>query len=420
MSSLGGYHEYILPNKPTSAAPALKRQRVEDEAHHISNGEVKVNNWAEPGPAAFDFRSDVTTTPTTRMLSAIASTTLLDDVFQSDPTTNNLESFVADLTGKEAALLVLSGTMGNQVAIRAHLQGPPHSLVTDYRSHIVQHEAGGVSSLNGAMILPLDPNNGKYLTLEDVQSKAMLSSDIHACPTKLISLENTLAGIVTPLAECQRISAWAREHGIAMHLDGARLWEAAAAGGDTQEEQVALLKEYCKCFDTISLCFSKGLGAPIGSIVVFSSPQLRERARHVRKSIGGGLRQAGVITAAARVSVEDTFLGGKLRACHDRARQISDLWQSYGGKVDNPVETNMVWLDLKAAGISTHDFIALGEKAGLRFMGGRLVVHYQIGDEAVQRLANVFGTVLQGKELALNGTVDTEPEKLAESAKVAR
>jgi len=119
------------------------------------------------------------------------------------------------------------------------------------------------------------------------------------------------------------------------------------------------------------------------------------------------------------VSVEDTFLGGKLRACHERARQISDLWQSYGGKITNPVETNMVWLDLPAAGISTHDFIALGEKAGLRFMGGRLVVHYQISDEAVQRLAKVFGTILQGKDLGMNGTVDVAPEKLAEIEKVA-
>ena len=409
-----------MPNKPNSAAPALKRQRIEDEAHHISNGSVQVNNWTSPGPAAFDFRSDVVTTPTTRMLSAIASTTLLDDVFQSDPTTLGLESFVAELTGKEAGLLVLSGTMGNQVAIRAHLQGPPHSVVTDYRSHIVQHEAGGVSSLCGAMILQVDAGNGRYLTLEDVQKRAMLSDDIHACPTKLISLENTLAGIVMPLSECQRISDWAREHGVGMHLDGARLWEAAAAGGETREEQIALLKEYCKCFDTISLCFSKGLGAPIGSIVVFSSPQLRERARHVRKSIGGGLRQAGVVTAAARVSVEDTFLGGKLRACHDRARQISDLWQSYGGEVVNPVETNMVWLDLEAAGVSAHDFIAMGEKAGLRFMGGRLVVHYQIGDEAVQKLGKLFEVILKGKAQEANGTVDIEPEKMAEGVNAGR
>ena len=336
------------------------------------------------------------------MLSAIASTTLLDDVFQQDPTTSNLETFVADLTGKEAGLLVLSGTMGNQVAIRTHLLAPPHSVVTDHRSHIVQHEAGGVASLCGALVREVEPANGKFLTLEDVQRKAVISSDVHACPTRLISLENTLAGIILPLEECQRISAWARENNIIMHLDGARLWEAIAAGAGT-------LKEYCDCFDSISLCFSKGLGAPIGSIVV-GTREFRERARWIRKSIGGGLRQAGVVTAAARVSVEDTFLGGRLKASHDRARQVSELWQSYGGKVENPVETNMVWFNLKAAGVSVEEFIAIGEKAGLRFMGGRLVVHYQIGDEAVQRLEKVMQAIFKGKEL--NGEVKHAPKDM--------
>lgn len=336
------------------------------------------------------------------MLEAITSTTLLDDVFQDDPTTNNLETFIADLTGKEAALLVLSGTMGNQVSIRAHLQGPPHSVVTDYRSHILEWEAGGVASLCGALVKPVIPNNGAYVTLEDVKKHVVLSDDIHACPTKLISLENTLAGIVLPLAEAQRISAWAREKGVLMHCDGARLWEAVAAGAGS-------LKDYCACFDSVSLCFSKGLGAPIGSIIV-GTKAFRERSRWVRKSIGGGLRQAGVVTAAARVAVEDTFLGGKLTASHDRARQIEDMWKSMGGKTANPVETNMVWLDLEAAAIDKDDFIRQAEKAGLRTMGGRLVVHYQIGDEAVKRLETLFQSLLQGQQL--NGSVEHHPDDL--------
>ena len=336
------------------------------------------------------------------MLNAIASTSLLDDVFQDDPTTNNLESFIADLTGKEAALLVLSGTMGNQVAIRTQLLAPPHSVVTDYRSHIMEWEAGGVASLCGALVKPVIPKNGRYVTLEDVKKHTVISDDIHSCPTKLISLENTLAGIILPLTECQRISAWAREHDILMHLDGARLWEAVAAGAGS-------LKDYCDCFDSISLCFSKGLGAPIGSIIV-GTKKFRERARWVRKSIGGGLRQAGVVTAAAQVAVEDTFLGGKLGACHDRARQISELWQKYGGEIENPVETNMVWIDLEAAGITTDKFIEEGQKAGLRLLGGRLVVHYQIGDEAVERLEKLMQAVFKGKELS--GSVDVPVEKM--------
>lgn len=249
----------------------------------------------------------------------------------------------------------------------------------------------------------VEPSNGKYVTLEDVQKKTILSDDIHACPTKLISLENTLAGIIIPLEECRRISAWAREHNIIMHLDGARLWEAVAAGAGT-------LKEYSACFDSMSLCFSKGLGAPIGSIIV-GTKAFRERARWIRKSIGGGLRQAGVVTAAARVSVEDTFLGGKLKACHNRARQIAKLWESYGGKTVNPVETNMVWFDLDAAGLSSKEFIELGQQMGLRFMGGRLVVHYQIGDEAVQRLEKVMQAIFQRKQVA-NGNVEHPAEKM--------
>lgn len=345
---------------------------------------------------------DVVTTPTTRMLNAIASTTLLDDVFQDDPTTNNLEAFIADLTGKEAALLVLSGTMGNQVSIRTHLGAPPHSVVTDHRSHILEWEAGGVASLCGALVKPVTPSNGRYVTLEDVKKQTVISSDIHACPTKLISLENTLAGIVLPIAECQRISNWAHENGILMHLDGARLWEAVAAGAGS-------LKDYCACFDSASLCFSKGLGAPIGSIII-GTKTFRERARWIRKSIGGGLRQAGVVTAAARVAVEDTFLGGTLQASHERAREIAKMWESYGGKTTNPVETNMVWFDLDAAGISDAKFIEEGEKAGLRLLGGRLVVHYQISQEAVSRLEKVMQAVLQSKEI--NGTAEHPPEKL--------
>lgn len=260
-----------------------------------------------------------------------------------------------------------------------------------------------MSSLTGAMIIPAVPANGRYLTLEDVQKHAVVSDDIHACPTRVISLENTLNGIVTPLAEMQRISAWAKEHGIIMHLDGARLWEAVAAGAGG-------LKEYCDCFDSVSLCFSKGLGAPIGSIII-GTEKFRERARWVRKSIGGGLRQAGVVTAAARVAVEETFLGGKLKNSHEMARRIADVWTGYGGKTSNPVETNMVWFDLEAAGISVEEFIKMGDKAGLRLLGGRLVVHYQIGDEAVRRLDKLMRAVLKGEQL--DGKVKYDPVSLA-------
>jgi threonine aldolase len=347
------------------------------------------------------------------MLSAITHTTLLDDVFRSDPTTNDLESHIASLTGHPAALLVLSGTMGNQLALRSHLQAPPHSILCDHRSHILEWEAGGVAAMCGALVHGIVPANGHNLTLKDIEKKAVLSDDVHACPTKVISLENTLNGEIMPLEDCQAISKFARSHDIKIHLDGARIWEAVAAQVAKGEHEGSLekgLKAYCKCFDSVSLCFSKGLGAPIGSIIVGSESFIK-RARHVRKSIGGGLRQAGVITAAARVAVDETFLGGKLIKSHDRAREIAKMWTEKGGKLTQASETNMVWLDLADVGIEVKRFVEIGVRHGLAFLGGRLVVHYQISDEAVQRLGKVMDELLSGRKVKESST---EEKRVAE------
>lgn len=368
---------------------SLAHATIEQKAHTISTTSTPANAWSTPGPSAFDFRSDVITTPTSNMLSSIAATTLLDDVFMEDPTTNSLESFIAELTGHPAALLVLSGTMGNQLALRTHLAGPPHAVLTDHRSHILHWEAGGVATLCGAMVYGVVPKNGHHITLEDVKEHAVIDDNVHGCPTRVISLENTLAGTVLPLSECRRISEWAsrQEPRIIMHLDGARLWEAVVAGHGT-------LKEYCECFDSVSLCFSKGLGAPIGSMIV-GQPAFIKRARWVRKSIGGGLRQAGVVAAPARVAIEETYLGGLLTKSHENARRIADMWEALGGRLQNPTETNMVWLDIDKAGISKDDFIKLAQEHGIRTMGGRLVVHYQISEEAISKLGGLMEDVLK-------------------------
>ncbi|KAL8933065.1 MAG: hypothetical protein Q9211_005982, partial [Gyalolechia sp. 1 TL-2023] len=264
------------------------------------------------------------------MLQAIANCTLLDDVFVEDPTTQSLESDIAHLTGHESALLVLSGTMGNQLAIRTNMTQPPHSILADSRSHIYEWEAGGIASLSGAFPILVEPKNGRHLTLADVKGRVCLDGNVHHAPTTLISLENTLNGSILPLCEAQAISRWARSQtpALKLHLDGARLWEAVAAGAGS-------LKDYCVCFDSVSLCFSKGLGAPIGSIIVGSSAFIA-RARHIRKSIGGGLRQAGVIAAPARVAVEETFLGGKLKASHEVAMRVGRMWEERGGKLKYP------------------------------------------------------------------------------------
>ncbi|KAK6958131.1 hypothetical protein Daesc_000925 [Daldinia eschscholtzii] len=311
------------------------------------------------GTAAFDLRSDIMTTPTPAMLFAVQQTTFLDDVYQEDTTTLDLEAHVASLTGKEDALFVLSGTMGNQVSLRTLLTQPPHV-----------------------------PSNGVYLTLEDIKSKVVLGDDVHSCPTRVISLENTLDGLITPLDEIRKISGFARENDIRMHCDGARLWEVVASGAGS-------LHDYCQYFDTVSLCFSKGLGAPVGSIVVGSKPLIKQ-ARWVRKAIGGGLHKSGIVTAAARVAVDVTFgkgpngEGGLLRDTHATAKRVEKMWTDLGGKVLVPVQTNMIWLDLKSLNSSTPRFIELAKEAGLKVNGQRIITHYQIGEETIQRLGGVF------------------------------
>ncbi|KAJ6134679.1 Aldolase vrtJ [Penicillium sp. IBT 18751x] len=355
----------------------------------------KPNTWHGAGAAEFDLRSDTMTKPTPSMLDAICQTTLLDDVFNEDPTTNTLQNYVAERTQHEAALLVLSGTMGNQVAIRSHLTQPPYAVLCDHRSHIICYEAGGVSAWTGATVQTVVPKNGIHLTLEDIQKHAVLDDNIHHCPTKLISLENTLDGMIMPLAEARRIVEWAHENDIKVHLDGARLWQAVVSGAGS-------LSEYASIFDSVSLCFSKGLGAPIGSIIVGSQAFIK-KARWFRKSIGGGARQTGVLAAAARVALDETFgtddhgQTGKLSATHTMAKRVEELWTSRGGKLQYPVHTNMVWLDLEASGVGPNDLSVIGQDKGLTLLGNRIVIHYQVSDEAIARLEQVFDIAMKGQ-----------------------
>ncbi len=253
------------------------------------------------------------------------------DVYQEDTTTNSFEKEIATLLGHESGLFVSSGTMGNQLALRSLLIRPPHSVLSDYRAHVAVAEAGGISSFSQAMLQPVVPENGVFLTLEDVKKSITLSEDIHSAPTRVVSLENTLGGSIMPLAEVQRISTFARRYGVKLHLDGARLWDAGeprffcdsnlsnpcsrlvAAGAGT-------LEEYGKCFDAVSVCFSKGLGAPIGSMLVGSEEVIRY-ARWIRKSIGGGMRQTGPIVNAARIAYQELFPNSILET-HRKAKLI--------------------------------------------------------------------------------------------------
>lgn len=259
--------------------------------------------------------------------------------------------------------------MGNQVSLRALQAQSPYSILCDRRSHILNAEAGGAAVLSGATVVGVVPSNGIYLTLEDVKRHIVVSKNVHSCPTRIISLENTLAGTILPLAEVRKISEFANNYGIKMHLDGARLWEAVAAGAGS-------LKEYAECFDSVTMCFTKGIGAPFGSIIV-GPKEFVHQARWVRQMIGGGMRQCGILAAAARVAVEEQFEAGRLRETHERARAIEKTWVEKGGKVRLPVDTNMVWLDLPAARISKAEFVRIAKEAGVRLSGGRIVLHYR-------------------------------------------
>jgi len=326
------------------------------------------------------------------MLAAIVNTTLRDDVFREDTTTKDFESNMAARCGKEEGLFAITGTMACQLTLRTLLAQPPHAILADANAHLVINQAGGPASMSGAMIQAVEPSNGKYLTLEDIKANAELTDNIQKCPTRVISLENTIGGVIVPLSEITRIGRWARKNGIKVHLDGARLFEAVAAGAGS-------LRAYCEFVDIVTMDFSKGLGAPMGAMLL-GSKELIAQARRVRKSIGGGMRQAGVVTAAARAAVEESFGSGdfaqtgRLRRVHEVTKDVAKMWEIKGGRVTKDVETNLMWVDLRALGIEREEWNEIGKRHGILLDGPRLVFHYQICEEAIEKLGMTFDATL--------------------------
>ncbi|KAG0361985.1 Threonine aldolase [Podila minutissima] len=331
-----------------------------------------------------DFRSDTATAPTPEMFAAMMKASLGDDVYNEDDSVKKLERYVATLCGHEGALFCASGTMTNQLAHRVHLNNPPQSAMVDIRSHVFNYEAGGISFHSQAAVYPLMPSNGRYLTVEDVASRLILDVDVHYAPTRVISLENTLNGTIMPIEEIERIRALTKEHGIKLHLDGARLWHACIATGIS-------MKEYCSHFDSISLCLSKGIGAPIGSILV-GSEYVIKKARHFRLLFGGGWRQAGILAEAALWGIKTNW--PTMEDTHRRAKWLERVFLQVGCHITNPVDTNMVWVDTSDAGFTVDDLIVELAKAGIKISGSgcaaRVVLHYQITDEAVERFIGVL------------------------------
>lgn len=338
-------------------------------------------------PTSNEFRSDTFTVPTPSMKDSVVralsdgSLVLGDSVYKEDPMTLQLEATVAKMAGKEAALFCVSGTMSNQIGLRANLVQPPYLILCDYRAHVFLHEAGGLASLSQAMVHPVMPANGNYLTLDDIIDNFTPSDgDIHAAPTKVISLENTLHGVIYPIEEIKRILEFAREHDIRLHLDGARLFNACVETGIS-------VAEYCQYFDSVSLCLSKSLGAPIGSVLVGDSAFI-EKANHFKKQVGGGIRQNGINALMALTALSENML--RIRVGHQYARDVGRFCEAHGILLEVPVETNFVFVDVRRNHMDDALLVALGEKHNVRLMGGRLAFHFQLSAEAVERLKDVL------------------------------
>lgn len=285
-----------------------------------------------------DLRSDTVTKPTPAMRQAMAEAEVGDDVFLEDPTVNRLQDSVAELLGKEAALFVPSGTMGNQIAIRCHTQ-PGEEIICEAGAHILHYELGGLAAWSGVHARTISGVRG-VITAEQVA--ALIRPSVYYLPaTKLIVLENThnsAGGTVFPKVEIENIAALAQARGLRMHLDGARLWNACAATAISPQE-------YAQPFDSVSVCFSKGLGAPVGSALA-GTREFIERARKLRKMFGGGMRQVGILAAAARFALEHQR--ARLTEDHRHARTLAlGLSQIAGVRIDlESVQTNIVMIDL--------------------------------------------------------------------------
>lgn len=281
-----------------------------------------------------DLRSDTVTQPTPAMRAAIADAVVGDDVLGDDPTVNQLESMVAALLGKEAAVYMPSGTMTNQVALRLHTE-PGDEVVLESEAHIYYYEGGGPAALSGVMCRLVKGERGLF-TAADLR-QVLRPEDVHFPRTRLVCLENTHnrgGGKIFPLSEITAIAQVCREHDLKLHLDGARFWNACIATGISEAD-------YARPFDTISVCFSKGLGAPVGSALVGSAAAM-QRARRFRKLLGGGMRQAGMIAAGALYAVQHQKQ--RLQEDHDNAQRLAQGLHQIGGIAIDPadVQTNIV------------------------------------------------------------------------------
>ena len=339
-----------------------------------------------------DLRSDTVTRPNAAMRAAMAEAPVGDDVFGDDPTVNKLEAKVADLLGKEAAVYVPSGTMSNQLAVCVHTQ-PGDELLCEQYCHIYNNEAGGPAALWGVTCRTIDGDHG-VLDLSQLEDKIRNPDDVHLVRTRMVALENTHnrgGGKVYPIEKIEAISQWARKHGLAFHLDGARLWNAIVATGISA-------REWSKHFDTVSVCFSKGLGAPVGSALAGPKP-LIALARRRRKLLGGGLRQAGILAAGCIYALDHQV--ERLADDHRNARTIAQaIADTPGLTLDPPeVETNLIWFHVDRELGTAKDVVAKLKSAGVLVSATgpqkiRACTHLDVSKADAERVADAFRKVV--------------------------
>ena len=338
-----------------------------------------------------DIRSDTVTKPTAAMRRAMAEAEVGDDVLDGDPTVRRLEARVASLLGKERALFFPTGTMANQTGI-AVLSTPGTEALLDANAHIIHWEMAGAAAICGVQVRPVPPGAGRLVMGADDLRHTIRPTSIHAPTASLVCFENThngAGGKVTPLAELRALRTVAQEHGLPVHMDGARLWNAAAATGTS-------LADFASCADTVMLSFSKGLGCPVGAILVGNATAIT-RAHMVRKRLGGGMRQSGILAAAALHAL-DAHLD-RLVDDHANARLFADAVEGAAGARVVPPDTNIVMIDLPA-GATSGDVVARAKADGVLISPWsntrvRAVAHLDADRAAMTRAAEVVRAAIE-------------------------
>lgn len=334
-----------------------------------------------------DLRSDTVTRPDAAMLQAMANAPLGDDVMGDDPTVIRLQKTLAERTGKAAGLFFPSGTQSNLAALMAHCDRGDEYLVGQL-AHTYKYEGGGAAVLGSIQPQPIEHAPDGSLPLEKLAAALKPKGDPHFARTRLLALENTFHGKLIPAAYIRAATSWAREQGLATHLDGARVFNAAVASGKP-------VADLCQPFDSVSICFSKGLGAPVGSVLV-GSEELIGRAHRWRKMLGGGLRQSGVLAAACLYALEHNV--ERLALDHENARLLAEGLRGIAGVKVLSQDTNMVFVEFEPSRCDALT-AALGKEDILMraVYGGptRLVTHLNVSADDVRRVVEAVGRLLR-------------------------